>query len=310
MTEARATARAVGQAVASAAPLLRINALEKTYPTGLRALAGVSLVIDRPQVVAIIGSSGAGKSTLIRCINRLVEPTAGSIELQGENLVALDRASLRAARRRIGMIFQEFNLVERLTVMQNVLAGRLGYVGLFASLRYRFPPEDIRAAFELLDRVGLDGYHDQRADALSGGQRQRVGIARALMQRPELLLVDEPTASLDPKTSRQIMRLIRELATERATPALVNIHDVALAKSFSDRIVGLKAGVVVFDGPPEALTDDALTLIYGEEDWTLGTEQADNDADNASGGDEHHNADGEAHGRSGRSAGRVAGQDA
>ncbi|MEO7243468.1 MAG: phosphonate ABC transporter ATP-binding protein [Variovorax sp.] len=247
--------------------MLRIEGLTKVYPTGKRALAGVELLIDRPQVVAIIGSSGAGKSTLIRCINRLVEPTAGRILLRGQDMVKLDRAGLRAARRRIGMIFQEFNLVERLTVMQNVLAGRLGYVGLLASLRYRFAPEDIRAAFELLDRVGLDGYHNQRADALSGGQRQRVGIARALMQRPELLLVDEPTASLDPKTSRQIMRLIRELARERDTPALVNIHDVALAKSFSDRIVGLKDGVVIFDGPPDELSEEALTRIYGAEDW-------------------------------------------
>ncbi len=254
-------------ALSAATPHLRIEGLTKVYKTGKRALAGIDLVIDRPQVVAIIGSSGAGKSTLIRCVNRLVEPSSGSIQLHGQDMVTLDRRALRAARRRIGMIFQEFNLVERLTVMQNVLAGRLGYVGLMASLRYRFPSDDIRAAFELLDRVGLDGYHNQRADALSGGQRQRVGIARALMQRPELLLVDEPTASLDPKTSRQIMRLIRELANERNTPALVNIHDVALAKAFSDRIVGLKDGAVIFDGRPEDLDDDALTLIYGAEDW-------------------------------------------
>jgi phosphonate transport system ATP-binding protein len=261
---------------------LHIEKLTKVYPTGKRALAGVDLVIERPQVVAIIGSSGAGKSTLIRCINRLTEPTAGRILLHGDDIVGMDRRALRAARRRIGMIFQEFNLVERLTVMQNVLAGRLGYVGLLASLRYRYPAEDIRAAFELLDRVGLAGYQDQRADALSGGQRQRVGIARAVMQRPELLLVDEPTASLDPKTSRQIMRLIRELATERDTPALVNIHDVVLAKTFSDRIVGLKDGAVIFDGAPAELTEEALTLIYGAEDWNP---PADQDAeDGAAGG--------------------------
>ncbi len=265
---ALATPGAAGDdAVPAAAPHLRLQGLAKVYPTGKRALAGIDLTIDRPQVVAIIGSSGAGKSTMIRCINRLVEPSAGRILLRGLDMVTLDRRGLRAARRRIGMIFQEFNLVERLTVMQNVLAGRLGYVGLMASLRYSFPPEDIRAAFELLDRVGLEGYHNQRADALSGGQRQRVGIARALMQRPELLLVDEPTASLDPKTSRQIMRLLRELAHERDTPALVNIHDVALAKAFSDRIIGLKDGAVVFDGRPEDLDEAALMLIYGAEDW-------------------------------------------
>ncbi len=254
--------------MAGASALLSVEGLEKVYATGQRALAGVDVVIDRPQVVAVIGSSGAGKSTFIRCINRLVEPTRGRILLGGVDMVGLDRRGLRQARRRIGMIFQEYNLVERLSVMQNVLSGRLGYVGLLASLRYRFPPDDIRAAFELLDRVGLDGYHDRRADALSGGQRQRVGIARALMQRPDLLLVDEPTASLDPKTSRQIMRLIGELASERATPALVNIHDVALARAFSDRVIGFKAGAVVFDGSPKDLTDDVLTLIYGAEDWT------------------------------------------
>ncbi len=267
---------------AAATPLLAVEGLDKVYPTGQRALVGVNVSIDRPQVVAIIGSSGAGKSTFIRCINRLVEPTAGRILLNGQDIVALDRRRLRAARRRIGMIFQEFNLVERLTVMQNVLSGRLGYVNLLASLRYRFPPEDIRAAFELLDRVGLDGYHNQRADALSGGQRQRVGIARALMQRPDLLLVDEPTASLDPKTSRQIMRLIGELANERATPALVNLHDVALARSFSDRIIGFKAGAVVFDGTPAELTDETLTLIYGAEDWTLAAGPADAEGDTGS----------------------------
>ncbi len=254
---------------ADSAPILAVDDLVKVYATGQRALDRVSLVVEHPQVVAVIGSSGAGKSTFIRCINRLVEPSSGRVHLRGLELTTLDRSGLRQARRRIGMIFQEFNLVERLTVMQNVLCGRLGYVGLWNSIRYRFPPDDIRAAFELLDRVGLGGYHDQRADALSGGQRQRVGIARALMQRPELLLVDEPTASLDPKTSRQIMRLIGELATERATPALVNIHDVALARAHADRIVAFKAGAIVFDGPPAALTDDVLTMIYGAEDWTL-----------------------------------------
>lgn len=254
-------------ATGGASPLLAVQGLTKVYPTGKKALGGIDVVIDRPQLVAVIGSSGAGKSTFIRCINRLVEPTAGRILLNGEDIVALDRKALRAARRRIGMIFQEYNLVERLSVMQNVLSGRLGYVGLIASLRWRFPPEDIQAAFALLDRVGLDGYHNQRADALSGGQRQRVGIARALMQRPDLLLLDEPTASLDPKTSRQIMRLVRELVAERQTPAIINIHDVALARAYADRIIGLRDGIVVFDAEAAALTEAALTEIYGAEDW-------------------------------------------
>ena len=248
--------------------MLEISDLVKTYPNGLKALHGVSLTVDRPMVVAIIGSSGAGKSTLIRCVNRLVEPTAGRVVLNGTEITALGRHGLRKARRRIGMIFQEYNLVERLTVMENVLSGRLGYVGFWRAYRRNYPPDDVAAAFEILDRVGLEGRENARADALSGGQRQRVGIARALMQRPELLLVDEPTASLDPKTSRQIMRLIVELAHERGTPVLINIHDVALAQTFADHIVGLRDGRVVFEDGSDRLTPAALTEIYGEEDWS------------------------------------------
>ncbi len=260
-------------------PLLAIENLVKVYPSGQRALDGVSFSVARPEVVAIIGSSGAGKSTLLRCINRLVEPTAGHIRLGDTDVVGLARGKLREARRRVGMIFQEFNLVERLTVMENVLSGRLGAVGFFASLTRRFPPQDIAGAFALLDRVGLAGYQDTRADALSGGQRQRVGIARALMQNPDLLLVDEPTASLDPKTARQIMRLIRALAVERSRPALINIHDVALAQAFADRVIGLKSGRVVFDGTPDALTPAVLTDIYGVEDWSQTIRRATDDED-------------------------------
>ena len=248
--------------------MLVVTDLVKIYPTGTHALNGVNLEIKVPQVVAIIGSSGAGKSTLIRCINRLVEPTSGRVALKDLDVTALSRGDLRKARRRMGMIFQEYNLVERLTVMENVLSGRLGYVSLWRAYRRRYPPEDIASAFEILDRVGLGGYQNTRADALSGGQRQRVGIARALMQRPDILLVDEPTASLDPKTSRQIMRLLRELVHEHGTPALVNIHDVTLAQNYADRIIGLGGGRVVFDGTPDQLTQEALTDIYGEEDWS------------------------------------------
>ncbi len=248
--------------------MLEITDLVKVYPTGAKALAGVGLIVDEPQVVAIIGSSGAGKSTLIRCVNRLVEPTSGRVMLDGTDITALSRWDLRKARRRMGMIFQEFNLVERLTVMENVLSGRLGYVGFWRAYRRNFPPADVAAAFALLDRVKLGGYESTRADALSGGQRQRVGIARALMQQPDLLLVDEPTASLDPKTSREIMRLLVELAHERGTPALVNIHDVGLALDFADRIVGLREGKINFDDRPAKVNHDVLTAIYGEEDWS------------------------------------------
>ncbi len=249
-------------------PALRIEELVKRYGTGDLALAGVSLTIEPGEIVGLIGPSGAGKSTLIRCVNRLVEPTSGKVFLGELELTALDGAALRRARRRMGMIFQEFALVERLTVMENVLSGRLGYVSFWRSFTRRFPPADIERAFALLERVGLVDHADKRADALSGGQRQRVGIARALAQEPDLLLIDEPTAALDPKTSRQIMRLIRELCLERHLPAIVNIHDVVLAQQFVERIVGLRAGQIVFDGRAEDLDNEALTRIYGKEDWT------------------------------------------
>ena len=265
--------------------MLTISNLEKVYPTGTKALTGVGFTVSEPQVVAIIGPSGAGKSTLIRCINRLVEPSRGVVKLHDTDIISLGRRDLRRARRRMGMIFQEYNLVERLTVMENVLSGRLGYVSFWKAYRRKFPPEDVKAAFELLERVGLDGYQNTRADALSGGQRQRVGIARALMQKPDLLLVDEPTASLDPKTAREIMRLLVELAHDRGTPALVNIHDVALAQSFSDRIIGLRHGEIVFDGTSEQVTEEVLTEIYGEEDWST-TIRKDNDGNGGSDSEE------------------------
>lgn len=248
--------------------MLKITDLTKIYPTGTKALEGVSFTVDKPQVVAIIGPSGAGKSTLIRCINRLVEASSGEVILGNIDILSLNRRELRKARRQMGMIFQEYNLIERLTVMENLLSGRLGYVGFWKSYRRKFSKTDFAAAFELLERVGLSGYQNTRADALSGGQRQRVGISRALMQQPDLLLVDEPTASLDPKTSRQIMRLIVELAHEKGTPTLVNIHDVELAQSFCDRIIGLAAGKIVFDGSTQQITEQVLTDIYGEEDWS------------------------------------------
>ena len=248
--------------------MLAIEGLTKRYPTGDLALDNVSLTVPKGQVMALIGPSGAGKSTLIRCVNRLVEPTSGRVVLGETEITRLGDLALRRARRRMGMIFQEYALIERLTVMENVLSGRLGYVGFWRSWFRRFPLADIEEAFRLLHRVGLDHMVDKRADALSGGQRQRVGIVRALMQNPELLLVDEPTASLDPKTSRQIMRLIIELAKERGLSAIINIHDVLLAQQFAERIVGLRAGCIVFDGAPEAMTPEVLTRIYGEEDWS------------------------------------------
>lgn len=262
--------------------MLRITKLVKRYRTGDLALKGTDLEVPDGQVMALIGPSGAGKSTLIRCINRLVEPTSGTIELNGVDLTTLGQSDLRKARRRMGMIFQEYALVERLSVMENVLSGRLGYVSFWRSWRRRFPQSDIDEAFRLLARVGLDHMVDKRADELSGGQRQRVGICRALIQNPDVLLVDEPTASLDPKTSRQIMRLICELCAERKLSAIINIHDVMLAQMFAERIVGLRLGEIVYDGRADGMTPDVLTQIYGEEDWSATIRKVDDEDAEAS----------------------------
>jgi phosphonate transport system ATP-binding protein len=246
---------------------LSIHHLSKEYTRGKPVLRDINLDFDARGFTAIIGPSGTGKSTLIRCINRLVEPTSGEIFFLGRDLVTLSGRALREARRQIGMVFQEYNLVERLTVMENLLCGRLGYVAPLNAWLRRFPQIDIDAAFDLLDVVGLSGFANQRADTLSGGQRQRVGIARAVMQHPQLMLADEPTSSLDPKTSVEIMTLVRDLGIAKNIPIIVNMHDVELAKRFADRIVGMSDGSVVYDGAPSGLTDDHLKSIYGGQDW-------------------------------------------
>ena len=267
--------------------MLETKNLGKTYPTGDEALRDVSVTIDGREFVAMIGPSGAGKSTFVRCINRLTEPTAGSVRLDGKELTSLNEDDLRDARRNIGMVFQEYNLVERLTVMENVLSGRLGYVSNWAALRRNFPPEDVERAYELLDLVGLDGMEDKRVDELSGGQRQRVGIARAVVQEPKILLADEPTSSLDPETSRDVMELLTDIAEDRDVPVLINIHEVDLAEAYADRILGLHAGELVFDGPASDLTGESKGVIYrGEE----APESAATDPDWLSGPDEESSA--------------------
>jgi phosphonate transport system ATP-binding protein len=249
------------------ASILDIAGLVKEYQPGKPVLRGINLSLGAQGITAVIGPSGTGKSTLLRCINRLVEPTRGSIVMQGTDLARLRGSALRAARRRIGMVFQEYNLVERLSVMENVLTGRLGYVPLWRAWLRKYPEADIQRAFALLDAVGLPEHAMRRADALSGGQRQRVGIARALMQSPALLLADEPTSSLDPKTAVEVMELMARLTGEAGVPVIVNIHNVDLAKRFAVRIIGMTGGEVVFDGPPEALENHHLRHIYGGEDW-------------------------------------------
>ena len=251
----------------TAAPALDIRHLHKEYRRGVPVLRDVNLTVAETSITAVIGPSGTGKSTLIRCINRLVEPTSGEILFHGVDLTRLGRRELRASRRRIGMVFQEYNLVERLTVMENVLSGRLGYVSAFKAWLRRYPPADIDAAFDLLETVGLAQHANRRADALSGGQRQRVGIARAVMQEPQLMLADEPTSSLDPKTSVEIMELLVSIAQTRRIPVVVNIHNVPLARRFATHVVGMTGGQVVYDGAPGDLTDAHLRHIYGGEDW-------------------------------------------
>ena len=246
---------------------LVIEGLVKEYVPGKLVLRGIDLALPTKGITAIIGPSGTGKSTLLRCINRLVEPTAGRILLNGQDLVPLRGRALRMARRRIGMVFQEYNLVERLSVMENILSGRLGYVSFWQAWLRRYPAADIERAFTLLDAVGLPDHASQRADALSGGQRQRVGIARALMQQPELLLADEPTSSLDPRTAVEIMELMTGLTASAGVPLIVNIHNVDLARRFAQRIIGMSGGSIIFDGPPETLETHHLRQIYGGEDW-------------------------------------------
>lgn len=245
---------------------LKVSGLRVRYTgNGPEILKGLDFHVGAEDFCAVIGPSGAGKSTLIRCINRLVEPSGGTITLFGQDVGKLQGVQLRHLRRRIGMIFQEFNLVNRMSVMDNVLSGRLGYTGPLRSFFKVFPSEDVDRALHLLERVGLQDHVAKRADALSGGQRQRVGIARALMQRPEILLLDEPTSALDPKISRDVMGLIRELAAEFKVPVLCNIHDVQLALESCNRIIGMQDGYKKFDGPTAGMRKQDLDEIYAME---------------------------------------------
>ncbi len=246
---------------------LELKGLVKEYVSGKPVLKGIDLTFEGAALTAIIGPSGTGKSTLIRCVNRLVEPTSGSIELDGVNLLSLRGDALRQARARIGMVFQEYNLVERLSVMENLLTGVLGKTPAWKAWLRKFEADDISRAWDTLGIVGLQDFANARADSLSGGQRQRVGISRAVMQRPSLLLADEPTSSLDPKTSVEIMELLKRVGVDAGIPVIVNMHDVELAKRFASRIVGMSGGHVVYDGAGEGLSDDVLKSIYGGQSW-------------------------------------------
>ena len=243
--------------------MLRIENLTKVYPNGTRALNNVNLEIPTGQFVAVIGLSGSGKSTLLRSINRLIEPTSGRIFLDDIEVTAT--ADLRLVRTRIGMIFQHFNLVSRSSVLTNVLIGRLGYSHPWPSLLHNFQPQDYEDARACLARVGLSEKENQRADTLSGGQQQRVGIARALMQKPDLILADEPVASLDPATAHSILNHLEEMNKRDGMTVLCNLHFLSLARRYADRVVGLKAGGLVFDGSPEEIDERRFREVYGED---------------------------------------------
>ncbi|CAN5640891.1 phosphonate ABC transporter ATP-binding protein [soil metagenome] len=237
--------------------------VEVTYKGGLKALKGVSLEVPKGQFVVVVGLSGAGKSTLIRTVNSLVIPSAGDVSIGGESITRARGTKLRRMRSDIGMIFQTFNLVKRSSVLRNVLAGRLGDVNALLGLLGFFPRDDVAVAHDCLRRVGIPEKAFVRADALSGGQQQRVGIARALAQRPSVMLADEPVASLDPPTSHAVMRDLRRIAREDGMTTIVNLHFIDMAREYADRIVGMRDGVVVYDGPPAEATDDVFENIYG-----------------------------------------------
>ncbi|MFQ5827933.1 MAG: phosphonate ABC transporter ATP-binding protein [Candidatus Methylomirabilia bacterium] len=241
---------------------LVVRDVRKTYMTGEIALKGVELTLEKDEFVAVIGLSGSGKSTLLRCVNRLVEPDSGSVVLNGVEITRLRKQELRRARRDMGMIFQEFNLVERLTVLENVLSGRLGSTGAWRSIVRAFNQADIDLALDICERVGILDHVEKRADQLSGGQRQRVGIARAIIQNPKLLLIDEPTSSLDPKIGREVMDLIWRVAKEDKIPVLISLHDIQFAMRYADRVIGLKGGEKVLDALPAELSEKVIEGVY------------------------------------------------
>ena len=247
------------------AAILSIQDLVKVYPGGTRAVDHVSLEIQRGEFVVLIGLSGSGKSSLLRSINRLVEPTSGRIVFDGIDVTQARGADLRRIRRRIGMIFQQFNLVRRSSVLSNTLAGRLGYRPLWRTFVSRPSRDDVAMAFENLGRVGIPDKAFTRADALSGGQQQRVGIARALMQRPDLMLADEPVASLDPATSHSVMKYLEEINKKDGITVICSLHFLSLARRYGTRVVALKAGKVAFDGKPADIDERRFKEIYGED---------------------------------------------
>jgi len=246
--------------------MIEVRGLRVVLPPDTVAVDGVDLLVNAGEFVVILGRSGAGKTTFLRALNRLVEPTAGTIRVAGRAVTGAGRGELREARRRIAVIFQQFNLVRRASVQENVLAGRLGYVRALPSVLGRFPPGDRALALECLAQVGLAHLAERRADTLSGGEQQRVAIARALAQSPDVILADEPTASLDPQLTSSIMDILRRINVERRLTLVVSQHQLETALAYATRIVGFRRGRVGFDGPPSALSPAVIAAIYGDGD--------------------------------------------
>ena len=244
--------------------MIRIRRLTKEYPGGPRALDDVSLDIEDGEFVALIGPSGAGKSSFLRCVNGLVAPTSGEVIVDGHAVTGAADEQVRQVRAGIGFVFQQFNLLRRLTVLQNVLVGRLAHASRWRSLIGWFEPVDVARARAVLARIGLDGLADRRVDTLSGGQQQRVAIARALVQAPRIMLADEPMASLDPALSRTVMELLRRINLEDGITVVTSLHVLGLARDYGRRIIALREGRVVHDGPPESLTGNVASAIFGD----------------------------------------------
>ena len=250
--------------------MLEVRNLTKVYPGGVLALDNVSFKVEEKEFLAVIGLSGSGKSTLLRCINRLVEPTSGQIIWNGVDITNANQSELRLIRRKIGMVFQHFNLVSRSLVITNVLAGRLGYTNPTMSLVNHFPKGDIEAAMKQLARVGIANQAYKRADELSGGQQQRVGIARAMVQNPEMILADEPVASLDPVLAHSIMQYLEKINQEDGVTVLCSLHFLDLVHRYADRVIALNEGKLMFSGPPAAIDDAKFKEIYGQEAERVG----------------------------------------
>lgn len=250
-------------------PLLTLSGVSKHYSERIKALTDISFSVNPGEFVAIIGSSGAGKSTLLRCINRIIEVSQGDITFDGRQVHQLDKRELRSMRTRIGMIFQHYNLVNRLCVLENVLHGRLGYKSTWTGALGIYTDEEKAQAFQVLKLLGLEEQVYQRCDQLSGGQKQRVGIARALLQNPKMLLCDEPISSLDPNASKVIMDYLKRINQEMGITCLVNLHQVHMALAYAERIIGIKHGRIIYDGPTKELSLDKIHEIYGSDAGNL-----------------------------------------